>query len=117
MLSALLMILLPVKHILLSHVLDVGYSDSRTPGTRDWTKAALIHTKLELITTVFLLYGCALETYCEILITELLALITAIFVERRMGVGSRVRYGRALKAHLIVEAGLLSLYFFLGQQV
>lgn len=111
MYNALLMILLPLKHYVLTHVLDMGYSRSRSRKDRFWFVAWCCHTALEMSTTAWLLHGQSLYVYCLILLTEFLALTFAWIVDRG------TNYERGLKVHLSVEVGLYALYGFLGHFV
>ena len=111
MFSALLMILLPLKHYVLTHVLDMGYSRSRSRTARFWFVAWCCHTALEMSATAWLLRGHSLYVYCLILLTEFLALTFAWVVDHG------TNYERGLKVHLSVEAGLFLLYVFLGHYI
>lgn len=114
MLNSLLMFLLPIKHGLLAHTLDIGYSGCRTGDRKNWWPSLVKHVISEISLTACLLHGHSVEQYVAVLVTECTALLTAMFIDRLTWFSKSVNVHHALIVHLLTETGLLALYVYLG---
>ena len=114
MINSWLWILLPVKHGLLAHTWDIGYSGCRTGDNRTAWSSLFKHLFSELLVTAFLLYGHSLEHYLTAMMTEGSALLTAMFIDRRTWFSKAVRIQLALLVHVFIELCLLAFYVYLG---
>lgn len=108
MFNALLMVLLPIKHYMLAHVFDLGYSRSRVKDNRYWVVSWVYALSVELLVTVLLLHGIASHWTYAVLVIEFTALTTATLLDRF----SSSRNG--LKIHLYGELWLYMLLFSIG---
>ncbi len=70
------------KHGLLAHVVDFGYSYSRSVGRRFWFLGLITHTTLELSVSYLLLWCYGQTQVAWVLIPELVALVASSWVER-----------------------------------
>lgn len=103
--------LLLLKHGVLAHVIDWGYSESRHPHNRVWQLHLLRQTLLEGLVTGCLLYwpfSRPEEVIAAVVVTEAFALITSCLVERRAPIRQMVEY------HLVLELAVLLVYAMLA---
>lgn len=93
-----------LKHALLAHVVDFGYSLSRSPNSRYWWMGVPTQCAAEIVASMYILH---LWTWGEVALAlsfETAALIVSSLVER----GAPLR--KLLPTHVICELGVLSVY-------
>lgn len=95
-----------LKHGLLAHVVDFGYSLSRLPSRRYWFLGLLSHCLVEASVTYLLMWRVG-YSWCEVawvLALEVAALTASSLVERRAPLQ------RLLYSHVLCEVGVLAVY-------
>lgn len=92
------------KHGLLTHVVDFGYSYSRSVGRRFWFLGLMTHCMTELTVSALIMrcHGWTLLPW--VLSLELLALVTSSWVERKAPLP------RLLRTHIGCELAVLAVY-------
>lgn len=97
--------LLVLKHAVLAHVVDFGYSASRRSNYRFWVPSTVFHCLAEGVGTVVVLNSfLTMETALPLLLVEVLGLVTCTVAERRAPMRSLVWW------HLSCESAMLGLY-------
>lgn len=92
------------KHGLLAHVVDFGYSYSRSACRRYWFLGLITHCTLELSVSYLLLSGWGWSLLKWVLVGELLALVVSSWVERKAPMR------RLLRTHVACEVAVLVIY-------
>ena len=92
-----------VKHGLLAHVIDFGYSHARSTKNPYWKWGLLGEVLVELAVTVLLLLG-QVSQLSPWLAIEMVALIASCLLERRAPLT------RLLHTHVLCELGVLVAY-------
>lgn len=92
------------KHGLLAHVVDFGYSYSRSACRRAWLLGAFTHSCLELSVSYLILDGWGWSPLKWVLAGELLALVVSSWVERKAPMR------RLLRTHMACEVAVLVYY-------
>lgn len=90
-----------LKHGLLAHVVDFGYSYSRSLCRRYWFLGIATHGFLELGVSYLLLVDWGWNSVRWVLAMELLALVVSSWVERRAPMR------RLLRTHVACEVAVL----------
>ena len=93
-----------LKHAFLSHVVDFGYSLSRSPHHRFWWVGTIGHVLAEIVTSTYLLLKLRPVEAIVVLIIEALVLTIGSLVERRSPAH------KLFFVHLFCEAVLLLVY-------
>lgn len=93
-----------LKHGLLAHAVDFGYSYSRSAYRRSWWIGTVAHCSLELIVTQSLLFYLGYGLCHWILLVELAALATSSWIERNASIR------RLLTTHLTCEFAVMCSY-------
>lgn len=96
--------LLLLKHGLLAHVVDFGYSASRHTNCRFWYVALLFQCLAEMAGTLYVLSHLHLEVVLVVLLVETIGHVITAVLER----GTPLH--RLLIRHLICEAGIAVAY-------
>lgn len=89
MTGAQLLGLLLLKHGLLAHLVDFGYSASRRQQNKLWYLGLLFHSLAELAGTMYVLSQFSLESVVLVLLIELSGVVATTLFERE-----RLRYAR-----------------------
>ncbi len=106
---ALVMCLLPLKHVLLAHAFDIGYSAGRSLLNRFWYIHLTLASLLEVAATGIILLGYPPQKVSIVLTIEFISLWLGACIERR------ARKGKELKTHLVCE--MLALGMLAGHAV
>lgn len=93
-----------LKHGLLAHVVDFGYSYSRSLCRRFWFLGLFTHCVLELAVSMLILYSQGWTQSQWVLAGELMALVASCWVERRAPMR------RLLRTHFACEVAVLAVY-------
>lgn len=95
-----------LKHGLLAHVVDFGYSLSRLPSRRYWFLGLLGHCSVEAATSLvlFFQFNYTWGEVAWVLALETAALAASSLVERRAPLR------RLLVSHVLCETGVLAVY-------
>lgn len=93
-----------LKHGLLAHVVDFGYSASRRASRPFWYVALAFQCLAEMAGTLFVLSHLDLQVVVVVLLIELSGHATTALMERDAPLD------RLLVRHLLCESGLLLLY-------
>lgn len=96
--------LLLLKHGLLAHAIDFGYSASRRKSYRFWVASLVFHCLAEVAGTVLILSAYNLDEVTLVLLIEQLGLVLSTLRERRSPMH------RLLFVHLQCEMAMLGLY-------
>ncbi len=96
--------LLLLKHGLLAHVIDFGYSAARRANYRFWYVALALHCLAEMAGTLFVLSHMSLSVVSVVLLIEFAGLATSAVVEREAPLN------RLLVRHVACEAGMATVY-------
>lgn len=96
--------LLILKHGLLAHVVDFGYSACRRGTYRFWYVALLLQCLAEMVGTLFVLSDYSLQMVSVILLVELIGLTTTAVWEREAPLD------RLLLRHVLCELTMLAVY-------
>lgn len=100
--------LLLLKHGVLAHVIDFGYSAARRSGYRLWGVALVLHCLAEMVGTLFVLSNFSLPVALVVLLVEFAGLATSSTLEREAPLN------RLLLRHVLCETGMLVTYVFLS---
>lgn len=100
-----------LKHGLLAHVVDFGYSLSRSPSHRLWWCGLIVHCLMEAVVTLCLLHGQPWAVAAVALALEHTALVVSSLVERRASLQL------LLQTHVQCELVVLATYVVLVQYV
>lgn len=92
------------KHAFLSHVVDFGYSLSRSPNHRFWWLGTIGHVLAEVVTTTYVLMKLSPMEAVLVLTIEALVLTIGSLVERRSPAH------KLFFVHFLCEAALLLVY-------
>lgn len=101
---AVLMGLFLLKHGLLAHVVDFGYSLSRSPKKRHWFLGLYSHAVAEAAGSVFLLSHFTWSEAAIALSLEHIAIVLSSLVERRAPLR------KLLQVHIYCEVGVMLVY-------
>lgn len=96
--------LLVLKHGLLAHVVDFGYSAARRTHYRFWVASLVFHCLAELVGTLLILSHFTLEVVLAVLLFELAGLVACTITERRAPLR------KLLWWHLSCESCMLGVY-------
>jgi hypothetical protein len=96
--------LLVLKHGLLAHVVDFGYSASRRSAYRFWYVALTLQCLAEVVGSLFVLSNYSLQMVSVILLVELAGLSTTAVMEREAPLE------RLLYRHVLCELTMLAAY-------
>ncbi len=96
--------LLLLKHGLLAHVIDFGYSAARRHNYRFWYVALVMHCLAETVGTLFVLSHFPLGVVSVVLLIEFAAAATTAVMEREAPMH------RLLYQHLLCELTMLVVY-------
>jgi hypothetical protein len=96
--------LLVLKHGLLAHVVDFGYSASRRSTCRYWYVALVLQCLAEMVGTLFVLSNYSLHTVSIVLLVEMIGLSMTAVVERSTSLD------RLLIRHVMCELAMLTVY-------
>lgn len=96
--------LLLLKHGLLAHLVDFGYSASRRQQNKFWYLGLLFHSLAELAGTMYVLSQFSLEAVVLVLLIELAGVVTTTLFEREAPL--RKMLGR----HIVCELGMVVVY-------
>lgn len=108
MTTAVLLGLLLIKHALLAHVVDFGYSASRNPSARYVEAWLALHTLVELLVSLFILRLHPCGEALAFLLMELLAHVISAVIERHAPVHKLLNY------HLRCELAVVGVYAVLA---
>lgn len=104
MTGVVLLALFLIKHWVLAHVVDFGYSASRRAGNRYWRIAHLFQCLAELSGTLYILHHLRLEVHWSLLVAEWAGLSFTTLMERKAPLH------RLLSRHLWCELFMVALY-------
>ena len=93
-----------LKHALLSHVVDFGYSLSRSSTHRFWYLGIAGNTAAEAVVSMYLLFQYSWKDAAAVLLVEHIALLASSVVERRAPVT------KLLQIHVYCEVFVLLTY-------
>lgn len=93
-----------LKHALLAHVVDFGYSLSRSPTARFWWLGLPAQCAAEFVASMFILHRWTWSEVALALSFETAALVVSSLVER----GAPLR--KLLLTHFLCELAVLSVY-------
>lgn len=96
--------LLLLKHALLAHVIDFGYSASRRGSYRLWYVALMMHCLAEMVGTLFVLNHFPLYVVTIVLLVEFAGVTTTALLERDAPLQ------RLLVRHVLCETTMLAVY-------
>jgi hypothetical protein len=96
--------LLLFKHIVLTNLVDAGYSTARRQANLAFTMALIKHTVCEALLSIFVLYRESWTVVISFLTWEMTLQAVSCFIERRAPVLQLLRY------HLICETALVLSY-------
>lgn len=96
--------LLLLKHGLLAHLVDFGYSASRRQQNKFWYMSLLFHCLAELAGTMYVLSQFSLEVVVLVLLIELSGVVITTLCEREAPL--RKMLGR----HIACEVGMVAVY-------
>ena len=96
--------LLLLKHALLAHVVDFGYSLGRSTNHRWWWFGILSQSSAELVASIFILQQWTWDEATLALSLEAVALVASSLVER----GAPLR--RLLLVHVGCELSVMAVY-------
>jgi len=102
--TAVLLGLLLIKHLILAHVVDFGYSASRNPLARYSNVWLVFHCLMEGLVTLYLLRLPHCGTLTLFLSVECMALVVSALIERRAPMQ------RLLKTHILTEVAVAGVY-------
>ena len=115
MTGAMLLGLLLLKHGLLAHVVDFGYSASRRSSSRFWYVALMFQCLAEMAGTLYVLSHLHLQEVVIVLLIELAGLCTTAVIERESPLN------QLLVRHVACESVMVLMYtglaVFLAYQV
>jgi hypothetical protein len=96
--------LLLLKHGVLAHVIDFGYSASRRSAYRFWYVALILQCLAEMVGTLFVLSNYSLDVVTVVLLIEITGLATTSVLERDAPLG------RLLVRHVLCEFAMVAVY-------
>ncbi len=96
--------LLLLKHGLLAHVIDFGYSAARRHNYRFWYVALVMHCLAETVGTLFILSHFPLSVVSVVLLIEFAGAATTAVLEREAPLQRMLIY------HLLCEVTMFMLY-------
>ncbi len=96
--------LLLLKHGLLAHVIDFGYSAARRDSYRFWYVALALHCLAEMVGTLFIFSHFHLNVVSILLLIEFAGLSTTAIVEREAPLN------RLLIRHITCEISMVIVY-------
>lgn len=99
-----LMGLLLVKHALLSHVVDLGYSNSRSATVVKWKEYLFLQCMVECAVTWLIVHVSGLEGMLYFLVLEAAGLMACARAERA------ATYKNLLAIHLLCEFMMVNVY-------
>lgn len=104
MTGVVLLALLLIKHGVLAHVIDFGYSSSRRCGNRFWYVAHLFQCLAELSGTLYVLHHMGVRMHWSLLVVEWAGLSLTTFLERKAPLS------RLLSRHVWCEFLMVLMY-------
>lgn len=96
--------LLVLKHGLLAHIVDFGYTASRRSTFRFWYLALILQCLAEAVGTLFVLSAYSLQMVSVVLLVELIGLSATASLERESPLD------RLLVRHVVCEVTMLTIY-------
>lgn len=99
--------LLLLKHAVLAHVIDFGYSASRRSHYGFWWLALVLYCLAEIVGTMFVLSEFPLQAVSALLLVETLGLSLSAMLERG------VPLNQLLIRHLLCEFGMIAVYLLM----
>lgn len=97
-----------LKHGLLVHVVDFGYSRSRSKRQRRWYLGLLTHCLLELAVSVVIIWAFWIPEITVALLFEAATLCVACVLERQ------ATYSKLIRTHVCGELLVLLSYCIMG---
>lgn len=99
-----------LKHAVMAHVVDVGYSRSRLPN-RNWWWSLMLYACCEVIISAVILNRFSLSAAGPMLIIEFVGLLLAGIYERRAFVH------QMLRRHFLAELLIIVMYLVLAYKL
>jgi len=99
-----LMGLLLIKHALLSHVVDLGYSKSRCATTVNWREYLALQCLVECTVTLIIVHSGGLDGLLYFLVLEVIGLAACARAERA------ATYKNLMAIHLLCEFMMVNVY-------
>lgn len=99
-----------LKHGLLAHAVDFGYSYSRSAYRRSWWIGTISHCSLELTVTQSLLFYLGYGLCHWILLIELAVLVISSWIERNASLRQLLRTHLACELAVVVSYGVALKY-------